>query len=1399
MRKLLFSFLGTMLFAGMAFAHINPELHSPEAPNNGQVAFRNDCDGAKTFRDQAVNNVRARLTTGGDVWWDSSNGLYVVPKVPPGVPEVSSIFAGAVWLGGVDDGGNLKLAAQTYGRSGGSFDFWPGPLTPSQSPNPGQTDQQTCSDWDKFFRVTNQEIDEHLANFERAQQSGDLYEASQIPDGVLGWPGKDNPFFFDINGFDLPQTDIGLAPFLDEDGDGVYNPENGDYPVIEIRGCEEEEPQYPDEMFFWIYNDNGGIHQQTQGDPIQMEVQVQAFAYATNDQLNDMTFQRYKLINRAIEPIDSMFFAMWVDADLGCYTDDYVGCDVERSLGYIYNEDALDGQTGCTCPQGVNTYCDEVPIVGIDYFRGPRGPKKVTEDGEVQDPVDGVNDDLKDTLVELGMSAFTYYNNGGINPPPPPGTTDPNNAPEFYNYLTGSWRDGSSFEFGGDAYQEGTFNINYAFTEPPSDPDGWSMCTGGSTGEPVPTGGDRRTIQASGPFRLDPGAVNELIIGVVWVPDQDYPCPSIRRLQEADDLSQALFDNCFNITDGPDAPDIDIIELDQELILVLTNDTVKASSNNAFEEYSEIGLEIPPTAEDSVYVFEGYQIYQTSGPEIGLTPDNVADPEKVRLIAQVDVKNNVSRLFNWQTIAEEDNPTDEEVFNPVLQVDGDNTGILHTFRITEDAFAEGDRRLINHKKYYFVAVAYAYNEYEPFDPTVNIGQKRPYLEGRKNIGPNGDGLPYTAIPRPIIDRALNASYGDGAVITRLDGVGTGENFVDVSDATRASMEEAFAKEEAYDGNITYRPGEGPISIQIFNPLDVVDGEYELRFVDSDNSDDVLDSDARWELRDLNNPDIVIAAEKTIEQLNEQVVKQYGFSVNIGQVAGPGQAETEDNGFVGFEVETEAGEEEWFGFIEEGFDPSPSPFDDFLFDFLSTAPGERDDALDPDGGLSQFGDFAFMPYYLLDFTERQGADFDFPFLGPVFANRSVGGILRTQILNNLVINNVDIVFTSDKSLWSRSAIIESANRFYEDYPGYETDPYIFNGNEFPARQFDLRPEPSVSKEAGPDGLPLPDGAIDTDGDPIVGMGWFPGYAIDVETGQRLNIFFGENSVYDGDTLAEFYTQTPVGGDMMFNPNTEVFLSGVSYDNLPLPFSLGGQHTVYVTKQPYDECERIRQALSVNSANSNPLSKLIALREITWGGLVIPQEGTEFLSYADGLIPAKTIVKLRVANPYAVELDDSDTPDFDERTGTGDNNYHPLYQFTIEGREADELDAEGVETALDFINVVPNPYYGFSDYETSQFTTIVKITNLPAQCVVTIYTLDGKFIRQYTRDELGSVPEGTNRALERNQINPDLEWDLNNSKGIPIAAGVYLIHVAADGLGERTLKWFGVNRQFDPSGL
>jgi len=162
------------------------------------------------------------------------------------------------------------------------------------------------------------------------------------------------------------------------------------------------------------------------------------------------------------------------------------------------------------------------------------------------------------------MSSFTYYNNGGANPPPPPGTDDPNSAGEFYNYLSGSWRDGTRFTQGGDGYNPMSDEfINYAFPDPPANANGWSMAQ-----LELPNG-DRRTIQASGPFTLKEDTKNELIVGVVWIPGvANHPTPDISRLLFADDLAQSLFDNCFEITDGPDAPDLDWLEMDQELVVL---------------------------------------------------------------------------------------------------------------------------------------------------------------------------------------------------------------------------------------------------------------------------------------------------------------------------------------------------------------------------------------------------------------------------------------------------------------------------------------------------------------------------------------------------------------------------------------------------------------------------------------------------------------------------------------------------------------------------------------------------------------------------------------------------------------------------------------------------------------
>jgi hypothetical protein len=1323
MKKLLITLLVVAVggFAPLE-AYIPDDLQGERNRQQSSTAqYRTDCALATAQVDLNVNNVRARLMTGGDMWWNLSDARYVVPNVQPPMPEVSSIFAGAVWIGGFDLEGNLKIAAQSYRRSTAN-DFWPGPLRPED----GTTDATRCRDWDRFFRVTSEDIEEHKRNIASFIEQGLDYPPEMIPANIKYWPALGNPFFNERYDFELPFNDQGLGNYFDYEGNGIYDPSQGDYPRIDIRGCEPGfDTRDPDEMFFYIYNDAGGTKTRTGTDPVRMEVQVQAFAYSTQDEINNMTFYRHKLINRSRVIIDSMYFAMWVDPDLGCPFDDYIGCDTALDLMYVYNEDAIDGTVGCDCPSGggpIPTYCRNIPALGVDYFRGP-----LNEFGE-----------------EIGMSSFVYYNNpsgftGSSN------MTDPLSGPEFYNYLTGSWRDGTPFTFGGSGYRpSGGVPINYAFTEPPDDSDGWSMCTAGLEFA------DRRTLQASGPFRLIPGAVNELIVGVVWVPDIPHPCPDLTRLFNADRTAQALFDNCFDFPRGPDAPDMFVIELDQELIFTLANDTL--TSNNAFLEYEEKGLRIPDGEPDSMYVFEGYQVFQLRNSNVEPIRESFENASLARLVFQVDVRNDVSTIYNWEGIV--DPNSTESIWVPKQMVAGRNQGIRHSFRIDEDLFADEDRTLINHKKYYFAAVAYGHNDFLPLDFRTGDGQEEPYLEGNRNV------RVYTVTPRPTVYKNLNADYGDGVPITRLEGRGTGRNFVQLEDGIREAIVDG-----TFDGELRYAPGGGPIDVQIYNPLDVVDGEYELTFFDDEPDTDELAPGARWRVTHLGTGESVVS-ETSIDILNENLVGKFGFSVTLGQEIPPGTDPfvTPDNGFLGGEIvyEDPLGPE-WLFFVpEEGPGPEGIPS---ILDYIKTERDNDDFDLDPERAFVNLNETGFYPYCLFDY--RTG---NLPMLTAGWLNSqnvaacagTTGGISR--------VNNVDIVFTSDRSKWSRVMVVESASREH-DGTGLN-----WRGNSM----FDLIDRPAATIEAGPDGLPMDD----PDADP--GLAWFPGYAIDVETGKRLNLFFAENTIYSPDNpsglvnnLDEEYL---IGDDRIWNPSGD-FITG----ELPgfADFILGGQHYIYVTNEEYDGCQRLRDLLAGPLPTS--IKKPQVLQRVTWAAMPVT---STLLSYEDGLIPNDAVVQLRVTQPYEVG----------EREEGGEKAYNS-YFFKIEGKQADDLVEAEFDNALDQIDVVPNPYYAYSAFEESQFDNNVRITNLPDQATVTIYTLDGKFIRRYERNvSRGGEAMLNNTPPTQGRLpSSGLNWDLRNHRGIPVASGVYLIHVEAPGLGERVIKWFGIARQFDPSGL
>ena len=322
------------------------------------------CAPSTAIRDLEWNNVRATVETGGSMWQDraTSRAAYEVP-IDEGV---SSLYAGALWMGGISPDLQLKIAAITFRASGN--DFWPGPLTTDGT---AETDEPVCELWDRFVVAERQDAAQHRRYFDCLNDPFCDLDV-EFPDGY-----STPSYFFDYpaHGNTALGQDFYLSPYFDYDQSGDYDPSAGDYPWYYLSDtevdCKEKRrtdpiPLFGDQTYYWIFNDKGNVHSESQGEPIGMEIRAQAFAFSSTDEINNMTFYNYVLINQGTQTLQDTYFGQWVDADVGTSIDDYVGCDVERGLGYAYNGDAVDEPSSSSPGYGENP-----PAIGVDFFEGP--------------------------------------------------------------------------------------------------------------------------------------------------------------------------------------------------------------------------------------------------------------------------------------------------------------------------------------------------------------------------------------------------------------------------------------------------------------------------------------------------------------------------------------------------------------------------------------------------------------------------------------------------------------------------------------------------------------------------------------------------------------------------------------------------------------------------------------------------------------------------------------------------------------------------------------------------------------------------------------------------------------------------------------------------------------------
>jgi hypothetical protein len=387
----------------------------------------------------------------------------------------------------------------------------------------------------------------------------------------------------------------------------------------------------------------------------------------------------------------------------------------------------------------------------------------------------------------------------------------------------------------------------------------------------------------------------------------------------------------------------------------------------------------------------------------------------------------------------------------------------------------------------------------------------------------------------------------------------------------------------------------------------------------------------------------------------------------------------------------------------------------------TSPGPIEVA----GALRRILDGSFASYgYLTTYTSRLPTTVS----GGAYPRQTSNDISRVSLAN---IGNVDIVLTPDKSKWTRCVVIQGDSL---NTSGVANQNFTFVKSRLS----------SINIDGVPTGEASPFGTL-----PSKGICYFPGYAIDLDRGIRLNMAFLESSVLD-----------PVkGNNLKWEPTTSIA-------------TFGAKSYMYVFAEKYDQgrtTERIMD--SINTAVL-PTLRARALGNYwatcSWVGRMYLNPNNPVLS------ENKVRIRLRVDKAYR------SAPDSGGRGGV------PTYVFTTKGLEPSINNVAVAKSALDLIRVVPNPYYAYSSYEQSQVDNRVRITNLPTKYKMSIYNLSGSLIRQFNVDFGGQ--QGINRTTFQ-------DWDLKTQTGLPIASGAYLIHIDAFELGQKTIKWFGIMRPTD----
>jgi len=271
------------------------------------------------------NQIKALIKSDGSLFNNNSQASFEVPK---GM-GISTIYSANLWIAGIDETGILSAAGPTYQ---GTEEYYYGPVANDYS------NDNYKNRYNRVWKVSLAEIQNHINNF---NQPG--YE---MPEAFLNWPAAGNT----ANG-----EAAELAPYYDYNENGMYDPQNGDFPLI--RG---------DQAVYFIFNDASG-HNNPEGTKLGYEFHGMAYCFnpSIGSALPQTVFINYRIINRSLKDYNNLYVGLWNDFSLGYEEDDCIGTDSVNKMVYVYNAYNEDAYGVDPESIDVNTYGSPAPAQGL--------------------------------------------------------------------------------------------------------------------------------------------------------------------------------------------------------------------------------------------------------------------------------------------------------------------------------------------------------------------------------------------------------------------------------------------------------------------------------------------------------------------------------------------------------------------------------------------------------------------------------------------------------------------------------------------------------------------------------------------------------------------------------------------------------------------------------------------------------------------------------------------------------------------------------------------------------------------------------------------------------------------------------------------------------------------------